>query len=166
MTLTRRDLWNGFAAQGLEPDVAFRQLGLKRPGPKRVATPRTHPTELQEQQAVCAWWKDYAPTQRIDYRLLYAVPNGSFLFGDEKRRAQQAQILKSSGMRPGAVDLVLDVARQGCHGLRIEMKSVVGHVETHQTEIHDLLAAQGYSVAVCHGASQGIAAIRKYVEGR
>jgi hypothetical protein len=47
---------------------------------------------------------------------VYANPNGSL------RNLIVAKKLKAEGVRPGVPDIIVDVARHGYHGLRIEMK--------------------------------------------
>lgn len=88
-----------------------------------------------------------------DLRKLYAIPNGG------ARNKIVAAKLKAQGVRAGVLDISLDVARHGFHGLRIELKrpanKVLGHragvlSSEQQARIEDLVA-DGYKVAVCHG---------------
>ena len=127
-------------------------------------------TESQEQQAVVEWWDSYCKTQRLDYRLLVAIPNGSVLAGDARRKAMQAARLKREGMRPGHPDLQLAVMRGGYGGLKIEMKRKGWKPlksDLHfglQLEYMMLLKTQGYLCATAAGAKEAIEAIEYYLK--
>lgn len=88
-----------------------------------------------------------------DLRKVYAVPNGGH------RSKAVAAKLKAQGVKAGALDLNLDVARRGYHGLRIELKrpanKLLGHragtlSEEQKERIADL-TADGYLAVVCYG---------------
>jgi len=126
------------------------------------------PTERQEQSALIDWWDSFAPSKGINPELLYAVPNGAVLAGDAGARSRQVNALKSQGMRPGAPDLVLDVPRNGYHGLRIELKRADWTKPRNQHERDqriylDALIQQGYSARFCAGATAAMRMIKEYL---
>lgn len=66
--------------------------------------------------------------------------------------AQGFTVINPAGVKPGVPDMFLPVAREGCHGLYIELKRRDGgRVSTEQTAWMDALARQGYKTALCHG---------------
>lgn len=71
--------------------------------------------------------------------------------------------MKAEGVRAGVPDLFLPVARQGFHGLWIELKSAKGRVTTVQAAWHERLRAQGYRVVVCRGWCEARDEIVKYL---
>lgn len=116
------------------------------------------PTEHAEQAVVIAWWSMYAPLKGIDYRLLFAIPNGAH------KSPGQAAKFRKEGLRPGVPDLLLALPRKGKAGLFIEMKRVGGKVKpgSEQDKYAQLLRSVGYEVAECAGADEAIAAIEGY----
>jgi len=59
---------------------------------------------------------------------------------------------KKAGMKKGYPDINLPVARQGFHGLFIELKRVKGSSTTKEQIVwHKLLRDEGYRVEVCKG---------------
>lgn len=140
-------------------------------------------SEYQEQAKVIEWWGWNHKKWGLDERLLYAVPNGAHLAGNDKQRAIQMKKLKKQGLRTGALDLNLDVPlwrRVGTStgvcdpvlwndpqrlfsGLRIEMKRKGGKPSQAQREFADLLRRQGYSVVIAQGATEAIRTIEAYL---
>lgn len=102
-------------------------------------------TEAQEQEALFAW----ARMQEGKYpelALLHAIPNGG------SRHPVEAKHLKAQGVKAGIPDIFLPVARQGYHGLYIELKRMTGGRLSDAQEIWiDYLREQGYKAEVCHG---------------
>lgn len=91
-------------------------------------------------------------------RLLFGVPNAA------KRSARLAAYMKAEGLQSGVPDLWLPVARQGKHGLVIEMKRAKGGVvAASQAAWIAALRAEGYRVEVCHGAAEAIDVLRDYI---
>lgn len=156
--LTNRELWKSGLAWGGDPTL----LGARDPGPKRVRD-KTNPTEWHEQSALFNWWKVWAPTQGYDVRCLYAVPNGAYLGKDPKQRQITMMFLKRAGLQPGALDLNLDIPKNGLHGLRMEMKSLEGRESADQITYVELHRANGYAAEFCWGAVEGIATIKAYL---
>ena len=77
------------------------------------------PTESQEQAALVQWFK----LRYKDYRL-FAIPNGAWLAGSGGRKFGLVAKMKAEGLESGVPDLMLPVARKGCHGLFIEILTV------------------------------------------
>lgn len=93
-----------------------------------------------------------------ELKLLMHIPNGG------KRTKIEAAILQEIGVKPGVPDLFLPVARQGFHGLWIEMKRQTNGVVTHyQQGWHKALREQGYRVEVCHGWIEARSKIMDYM---
>lgn len=119
---------------------SFRALPAKR---------RQHP-EDNHQGALFDWCRLAAASQP-ELDLLMHVPNGG------RRNAREAGRMKRQGVRAGYPDLVLDVARGGYHGLRIELKATreeLGRkpeVSPSQRLWLDKLSQQGYRAVVCEG---------------
>lgn len=98
-----------------------------------------------------------------DLRKLYAVPNGGH------RNKAVAGKLKAQGVRAGVLDIGLDVARHGYHGLRIEMKrpktptQTAGVLSDAQEKRIDDLRADGYFVIVCYTWEEASATLVDYL---
>ena len=127
---------------------------------KDTKTKRNYtPLEDQEQ----ASFIQYCAMMASKYKgldLIYAIPNGG------SRNQLEAQKLKRTGVKAGVPDLFLPVARNGKHGLYIEMKRKEGgRLSEYQKEWLTKLAEQGYETAVCHGLDEAIATVEKYYGG-
>jgi hypothetical protein len=125
------------------------------------------PSEHAEQATIIAWaqrWEHLVP----ELALLFAIPNGAALAGYTGRRGKryspQAAKLKAEGLRPGVPDLFLPVARQGFHGMFIELKVGKNKPTREQVRLVDALAEQGYYAAVCWGAEDAIGEIKAYLD--
>jgi hypothetical protein len=123
--------------------------------------------EHAEQTTIINWarrWEHLVP----ELRLLFAVPNGAALTWHTDRRGKrfspQASKLKAEGLRAGVPDLFLPVARQGFHGMFIELKVGKNKPTRAQAQMVDALAEQGYFAAVCWGAEEAIHEIKAYLE--
>lgn len=111
-------------------------------------------SETTEQINLIQWAK------RIEYfvpelKLLYHVPN-------EGKRTN-GDILKAAGMKAGVPDLCLPVARQGFHGLYIEMKFKKNGATKEQKEFMELLEEQGYKTVIAYGYEQAREILRHYL---
>lgn len=100
--------------------------------------------EADLQRAIFVWRdtivKDYPVLE-----WLYHCPNG------EKRDSFTAQRLKQQGVKSGILDLALDVARGGYHGLRIELKRPGGKCKPPSKEqalYIQFLTEQGYCARI------------------
>ena len=109
--------------------------------------------EEDAHQAALFTWASWNEAKHPDLRKMYAIPNGGL-----RNKATGAK-LKSQGVRAGVLDINLDVARNGFHGLRIEMKRPgvpgtgqrPGRVSAEQASRAADLVSDGYKVAFCYG---------------
>jgi len=118
------------------------------------------PTEHEEQAALFEW----AEIVRFRYPELWglaAVPNGG------ARHKKTGRELKAEGVKAGFPDVILPAARQGYHGLFIEMKrrkhSTIG---PEQKLWKDYLERQGYRHEFCYGWEEARDVILEYLEGK
>lgn len=132
------------------------RLGENVPVP---SAPRKRDNEESRAQQAFVEWFDAVARKKfgVDPRLLYAVPNAA------RRSAALGAILKREGLRAGAPDLLLDVARGKWHGARIEMKKDDGVVSDEQRAFHRLLIEQGYAVRVCYSVRSAIEFVAEYL---
>lgn len=107
-------------------------------------------TESQEQIAVI----DYCDFKHIP---IFHIPNGG------SRNKIEAANLKRQGVRAGVPDLMLPVAKQGYHGLFIEMKVGYNKPTENQEKWIELLSKNGYLVKTCWGADEAINLITNYM---
>jgi hypothetical protein len=136
-------------------ELAFYLLQADSP-PMRRQQPEHH-----DQSIIFAWarlYEDKIPA----LRLMFAVPNAA------RRSPRQAAWLKAEGMKAGVPDIWLPVPMGNAHGLVIELKSQRsdgrwGTVTLEQREWLDLLAARGYTTAVCLGAQEAMRTIATYL---
>lgn len=109
--------------------------------------------EESHQVAFVGWFRLQYP--RLE-KLLFIIANGENVGSIRMKR------LKQMGLVPGMPDLMLSMARQGFHGLYIEMKTEDGHLELHQVEQHKALREQDYKVVTCYGWEEAKAEINAY----
>ena len=96
-----------------------------------------------EEQATLFSWARMQSGRWPELALMFHVPNGG------KRNKKEAGRFKAEGVKSGVPDIMLPVARGGCHGLFIELTPrKAGLAETAQLQWHDKLRAQGYQVVV------------------
>ena len=121
-------------------------------------TPPTVPLEDAEQRIIFQW-AAMETAARPELGLLYAIPNGG------KRAIKTAVALKKQGVKRGVPDMCLPVARNGYHGLYIELKRQKGGTvsETQKSWI-TALTEQGYKAVVCRGADEAIGTIKEYLQ--
>lgn len=127
--------------------------GIDR-GPQRRALP---PRPEHVEQALLVRWARLLAYQYPALNLLAAVPNGGY------RHKATARLMSAEGLSPGYPDLLLDAARQGYHGLRIEMKRRGNRPTEAQLAWHERLRAEGYRVEVCYSASEAANVIADYL---
>ena len=104
-------------------------------------------SESDEQQSLLRWATLFTP-RYPDLQWLAAIPNGGH------RHKATAGRMKAEGVKAGYPDLLLDVARGGYFGLRIELKrqrKSDSRTSPRQVQWHDRLRGQGYRVEVCLG---------------
>jgi hypothetical protein len=154
---------NRIAVAELPPRYQAQVASALYPEPKVVAPTaapksRAH-SESKEQQAIIAWFKVFHRSMGVtDERLLFAVPNGG------RRSAVGGSFLVREGLRAGVPDLFLSVARNGWHGLYLEIKADTGQLRPFQKEVIYLLQQQGYSVHVCYGFEEARGEIERYLK--
>jgi len=97
-----------------------------------------------------------------------AIPNGG------KRHKKTAVDLKREGVKAGYPDILIDEARKGYHGLRIEMKRRAktlksGKKSTSHTSVSEeqkkwieTLNKNGFLAVVCYGEDEAIEVINEY----
>jgi len=113
--------------------------------------------EHNEQVRLFAWAGREAE-ERPELGLLFAVPNGG------RRDKVTGARLKAEGVKAGVPDVWLPVARQGYHGLVIELKADATKRASREQErwLADLME-QGYLAVVCHGCEEAKGVIRAYL---
>ena len=94
-----------------------------------------------------------------DLALLYHTPN------EGKRSAREGARAKAEGLSPGIPDLHLPVARNGFHGLWIELKTKVGKVSENQRRWLHALTEQGHYATVCRSELETRRTIESYLKG-
>ena len=121
-------------------------------------------------QVVLFQWAALAKCKYPELAWLYAVPNGGL------RSKAVAGKLKAQGVKSGVPDIQLDVARQGFHGLRIELKvpevkavpgitkrKAPGRTSVEQDAWLEQLRAQGYRAEVAYGWSDAMEILVDYL---
>uniref|UniRef100_A0A6M3L1H9 Putative VRR-NUC domain-containing protein n=1 Tax=viral metagenome TaxID=1070528 RepID=A0A6M3L1H9_9ZZZZ len=116
-------------------------------------------SEHDEQVSLFAW-ASLAEAQYPELEMMYAIPNGG------KRHVTTARKLKAEGVKAGVLDINLDVARGGYHGLRIEMKFGKNKLSPYQEWWKNQYDANGYCVVVCYSCIEAQEAILNYIAGR
>lgn len=109
------------------------------------------PYEYQEQIVAANWLtKNNIP--------FYHIPNGG------RRNAIEGAKFKAMGVKPGIPDICVIVAKNGFHGLYIELKRKVGgDVSEMQKYWMWELRRQGYDVFVANGADELIKYVQNYL---
>ena len=140
------------------------------------------PTEDAEQMALFRWASLAAPVHP-ELELLFHIPNGGSrgkaeavdadastdFPADAPRLEYQSAACpqkNESRRQPTGPDLFLPVARQGMHGLFIELKRQKGsRVSKEQQTWGTALYKQGYAAHVCYGWEDAMRVILRYLEG-
>jgi hypothetical protein len=114
------------------------------------------PSEDSEQIHLVAWLELMKKTHPDV--LYHSVPNGGW------RHMATAARLKATGAMPGVPDLFFPVARQGFHGLYVELKRTRGgRLSENQKRWMEALTANGYRAEVCEGAEEAKRTIMAYL---
>jgi hypothetical protein len=116
-----------------------------------------------DQQAAIIRWADEQCATHPELDLLNASLNGIKLGGSSKQRARTIAKAKREGMRVGYPDLFLPVARNGWHGLFIELKHRRNKPTPEQVQWLDRLTEQGYLATACWEAHDAINVISEYL---
>lgn len=113
--------------------------------------------ESDEQIALFQWSK-LMEGQHPELKLLHSIPNGG------KRNRLEAIRLKKEGALAGVSDIFLPVARQGFHGLYVELKVKGGKTSDNQEWWIAQVSKQGYLATVCFGWTEASKFIKGYLE--
>lgn len=117
------------------------RLRILRPTCERATTTRDeHWHAVNLMRCVKAHEHDYQELCRF-----YAIPNGGH------RSKATAGKMRAEGVRSGVPDYCLPVARDGAHGLYIELKRPTGKPSTEQESWINNLNAEGYIAKVAVG---------------
>jgi len=120
-----------------------------------------------DEQAVLTTWAAVKARSVPELALLHAIPNGAKLPWRKNAKGQryspEAMRLKEEGLKPGVPDLCLPVARNGYHGLYIELKFRSNKPSQEQEWWLDRLAEQGFLAIACWGFEEAREAISEYL---
>ncbi|WP_352338244.1 VRR-NUC domain-containing protein [Psychrobacter sp. 16-MNA-CIBAN-0192] len=112
------------------------------------------------QKAILIWAGYIKHNGRSLADYLVHTPNGG------GRSLGEGYNFKKMGVKKGYPDLILDIAKGGYHGLRIELKKVKGSRTTpEQLERLDMLNAEGYYAIIAKGFDHAIQIITDYMAG-
>ncbi len=103
-------------------------------------------------------WCEYSLGKYPELKLLFHVPNGGC------RSTATAGRMKAEGVKPGVPDLFLPVAKNGYHGLFIEMKAGRNKPTAHQAQWLEQLSVQGYLAVVCYGWEEAAKILTEYLD--
>lgn len=137
--------------------------GKKARKPKK-AIDMSELSEHAEQCLIFQWWNLWASSKGLDPRLLVAVPNAQKFMSKARNIYAAYASAKAEGLRDGYPDLILDLATDVFHGMRIELKAKDGKISPEQREYADLLRRQDYNVITAFGADEAIRALTVYCE--
>lgn len=127
---------------------------------RRTSISRNMMSEEYEQMCLFTW-AEACSAAHPELALLHAIPNGG------KRSISEAARMKKAGVKAGVPDMFLPVAREGCHGLYIELKRRDGGRVSHrQVEWINALTRQGYKAALCLGWDAAREEIQRYLGGK
>lgn len=88
---------------------------------------------------------------------MHHIPNGG------KRDKRTAVALKRQGVKAGVPDICLPVARNGYHGLYIELKAGKNKATKNQEKWQVFLNDQGYYAVICYGWREAAKVIEEYL---
>lgn len=128
---------------------------------KRAAIGNFLPEPEEDVEQMCLFrWAKASEGKWPELKLMFHIPNGG------KRSKAEAKRFKEMGVKAGVSDVFLPVARDGCHGLWIEMKRLrTGRPTEDQIKWIENMIAQGYAATVCHGWEQARKVIERYMGG-
>ena len=130
------------------------KYGLEKPNVKTRAAPTQW--EAAEQETLFTW-ASYQLGTFPELDMLYHVPNGG------SRNKFEAAKLKRQGVKAGVPDIVLPVARDGFHGLYIELKYGKNKPTEDQKKWIARLKEQGYKAITCYGWREAAGVIENYL---
>jgi hypothetical protein len=107
-------------------------------------------------------WASWNIKNYPDLDLLMAFPNER-RGGTKLSRMKEISYFLEEGLKPGAPDLFLSVAKHGYHGFYLETKTPTGKLSKEQRRVSKLLVQQGYKYAMYRTAEKGIELISEYL---
>ena len=110
------------------------------------------PTEAETQKTLFQL-SGYYP----DLKLMFAIPNGG------SRNKIEAKHLKEQGVKAGVPDIFLPIAKNGYHGLFLELKVEKNKLSKQQYEWIENLKKQGYKADVAYGIDEAIKVLMEYI---
>lgn len=119
-------------------------------------------TEHQEQALFMSWLELQHPDL---HDKTFAIPNGAWLAGNAKQRAQMVAKYKREGLKKGVPDIQCIVRKNGYSGLVIEFKSDYNRPKSEQIEWLNRYKNEGWFVAVCWSFEDGQQAVKDYISG-
>ena len=114
-------------------------------------------TSEHDQQVALFTWANQNLNRYPVLKWMFAVPNGGH------RHPAVAGKLKAEGLKAGVLDILLPAARQGFHGLWLEMKAGKNRPSPEQLLWMDYLRSAGYCVRLCYSAKDAQKAIEEYL---
>ena len=128
--------------------------GLQSTAKKTVSQEIT-PKEEKEQEILFEWCNEKGIP-------MIHIPN------ERKCSVVQGAKLKRQGVRSGFPDNLIPIAKNGYHGLFIELKrakKVLSKKSPEQREWIKYLNAAGYKAVFCYGAEEAKRAVLEYIQG-
>jgi len=90
-------------------------------------------------------------------RVTFAIPNGG------GRDIREAVNLKKQGVSPGVFDIFISVARNGFHGLYIELKVGRNKLTKEQKIFQEEVSRENYATKVCYSFESVKEAVEDYL---
>ena len=118
----------------------------------KIKTMRHEESKIQQ---ACVRWFSY---QYPEYRHVFGSSSNGVCTS-----VIQARILKAEGLLAGEADIHLYVARQGFHGLFVEMKTATGRQSENQQTFEKSVTKQGYKYCVCRSFEEFMKMINEYL---
>lgn len=129
--------------------------------------------EATMQAALIQWWQ-YAHKGfgLPDHRVLFMVPNGSYLGSGHKVTAGGKSVplavirfrqLQKMGFVNGVPDLLLIVPRGASVGLAVELKAPAGRLSIDQGQMLALFEQNRWAKIICWSLDEAIGAITRYL---
>lgn len=103
-----------------------------------------------DQQVLLFEWAKLQEGRYPELALLHSVPNGGVRGGSKLQRIINGKRMKDEGQKNGVPDIFLPVAKDGCHGLWIEMKAGKNKMSPEQIWWFTNLGKQGYACSLCY----------------
>lgn len=117
------------------------------------------PLESDVQIAVIKWAEVKTYKGRSLAFYIHHSANGGY------RDKREAHKFKRMGVQSGYPDLLVDIAKKGYHGLRIELKRSSNETLTDkQIERLKVLNEEGYYAVACKGFDEAIKTIEDYIK--